>query len=136
MNFIRLSVRFYSKWIHWFDFQEFFDCVTKIYMIIGYIFTVRKWQNFPVTQILREIKGGECRNTKSASWTHADALNFDFYKKMYTFWRLKFTKSTKFRASKMAKKEIVELQDSEKLISRKIWLLKQSYSFHTIYSNR
>ena len=44
-------------------------------MIIGYIFIV--WQ------ILREIKGGESRNSKSASLTHLEALNFDFYKNLH-----------------------------------------------------
>ena len=37
-----------------------------------------------------------------------------------TFWRLQFTKLTKFRAPKIAKKLVLELLDSPKLISRKI----------------
>ena len=37
-----------------------------------------------------------------------------------TFWRLEFTKLTKFRAPNMAKTAVLELLDSPKLISRKI----------------
>ena len=38
-------------------------------------FTMRKLQNFSVTQILREIKVGESRGSKSAN---LEALNIDF----------------------------------------------------------
>ena len=38
-----------------------------------------KLQKFFVTQILREIKVGESRDSKFAIFTHLEALNFDFY---------------------------------------------------------
>ena len=40
--------------------------------------TVWKLQNFSVTQILREIKEGESKVSKSAILPHWEALNFDF----------------------------------------------------------
>ena len=40
---------------------------------------------------------------------------------------MQFTKSTKFRAPKMAKLAILELLDSPKLISRKIWVTEKSW---------
>ena len=42
-------------------------------------YTVWKLQDFSVTQILREIKVGQSRNTKSAILTHLETLNFNFY---------------------------------------------------------
>ena len=39
---------------------------------------MRKLQNFFVTQILRKIKVGESRHSKSAILRHLEALNFDF----------------------------------------------------------
>ena len=60
------------------------------------------------------------RNVKYAILTHLEALNFDLHDFFGTFWRLKFTKVTNFRASKMAKMAFLELLDSLKLISRKI----------------
>ena len=38
-----------------------------------------KIQDFSVTQILREIKIGEFRVSKSAIFTNSDTLNFAFY---------------------------------------------------------
>ena len=40
-----------------------------------------------------------------------------------TFWKLKFIKSTEFRAPKMVKMTFLALLDSAKLISRKIWMI-------------
>ena len=42
-------------------------------------YKVWKLGNFPVTQILREIKVGESRHSKSAIVTNLEALKSDFY---------------------------------------------------------
>ena len=39
---------------------------------------------FSVIQILREIKIGQSRISKSANWTHMRALNFDFYEFLHS----------------------------------------------------
>ena len=57
---------------------------------------------FSVTQILREIKVSPTRDSKSARFSHLEALNFDFYE-FRTSKSMKFTKLAKFRAPKMAK---------------------------------
>ena len=41
--------------------------------------TVWKFQNFSITQILREIIFRDSRSAKFAILTHSEALNFDFY---------------------------------------------------------
>ena len=38
-----------------------------------------KFQDFSVTQILREINFGDSKSAKSAILAHLEALNFDFY---------------------------------------------------------
>ena len=40
--------------------------------------TVWKFQDFSMSQILREINFRESRNAKSAILSHLEALNFDF----------------------------------------------------------
>ena len=52
--------------------------------------------------------------------------------KLCTFWRLKFTNFTKSRPSKKAKTTVLELLDSPKLISRKIWVIGKSWNFQTV----
>ena len=89
--------------------------------------TVWKLHDFSITQILREINFGDSRSAKSAILTHSEALNF------CTFWKLKFTKSTKFRAPKIAKMAVSELLVSPKLISRNIWVIEKSCNFHTVH---
>ena len=42
----------------------------------GMLFTVWKFQDFPITQILREINFGECKNSKNAIFAILEALNF------------------------------------------------------------
>jgi len=44
-----------------------------------FCYTVRKLQNFFVTQNLREIKDGENGDSKYAILAHLEALNFGFY---------------------------------------------------------
>ena len=41
--------------------------------------TVWKIHDISITQILREIKFGDSRSSKSAIYTHLEALNFDLY---------------------------------------------------------
>ena len=48
------------------------------------------------------------------------------------FWRLNFTKSIIFRAPKFVKIVVLELLDSPKLISRKIWVTDKSWNFSTL----
>ena len=80
--------------------------------------TVSKLQNFPITQILREI-------------CHFHTLRRCHYLYLWifiTFWRLKFTKS---KPLKMAQNAVLDLLDSPKLISRKIWVIVKSWNFQT-----
>ena len=65
-------------------------------------------------------------------FTHLGALNFDFYE-FCTFWRLKSTKLTKLRAPKMAIKAVLELLDSPKLFSRKIWITEKFRNIPTVH---
>ena len=48
------------------------------------------------------------------------------------FWRVTFIWYAKFRAPRMAKTAILELPDSPKLISRKIWVTEKNWNFHTV----
>jgi len=48
--------------------------------------TVWKFQDFSITQILREINFGESGSAKSAILTHLDALNLDYYEFLH-FWK-------------------------------------------------
>ena len=68
--------------------------------------------DFSITQNLREINFGNCRSEKSALLTHLVALNCDFYEFLH-FLRLKFTKSTKFTASKFAKTAVFAFNNQQ-----------------------
>ena len=46
-------------------------------------YTVWKIQDFPVTQILREINFGDSRSAKTAVFAIFGALNFDFYEYLH-----------------------------------------------------
>ena len=80
--------------------------------------TVWKFHDFSITHILREINFWDATSAKSDILTHLEALNLDFYDFVAFF--VIFTKSTKFRSSKCAKKADLALLESSKLISRKI----------------
>ena len=56
-----------------------------------------------------------------------------FFMKFCTFWRQEFTKLTIFKAPKMAQMTDLELLNSPKLISHKIWETEKSWNFHTVY---
>ena len=47
------------------------------------ICTVWKFQDFSITQILREINFEDSRSAKSAILTHFELLNFDFYELLH-----------------------------------------------------
>ena len=67
-------------------------------------------QYFSGTKILREINVGNLlRDSNSAILAHLEALNINSYEFLH-FRRLTFTKLTKFRAPKMAKKAVLELR--------------------------
>ena len=58
-------------------------CLKNIYFQMNfnmyfYAVTVWKFQDFSITQILREINFGGSRSAKSATLTHLDSLNFYF----------------------------------------------------------
>ena len=40
---------------------------------------MQKFQDFSITQVLREINFRDARSAKSAILTHLEALNFDLY---------------------------------------------------------
>ena len=45
-------------------------------MVDGYVYTVWKFQDFSIAQILREINFGDSRSAKSAVFAIFGALNF------------------------------------------------------------
>ena len=73
-----------------------------------------------------EIKVGESWASKSFITSRGSEV---WIRHFCTFWRLKSTKLTQSRAPKMAN---LELLDSPKLISRKIWVAERSCNFHTV----
>ena len=79
----------------------------------------RNYIIFSMTQILREIKVGNSRVLQICHLQIEKLWNLKLWI-FCLFWRLKFTKLTHFRASRMAKVSVVGLLDSPKLISRKI----------------
>ena len=78
-----------------------------------------KYQDFSVIQILREIKIGESRNSKTAVFAIFKALNFVDLANL-SLQKYKMHKISKFRASKRVIMSDLTLLESEKLISRKI----------------
>jgi len=74
---------------------------------------VWKFQNFSITQILREINFMDSRSAKSAILTNSEALNFDFYEffhfmkaeiyQINKIQNLKNGKNGSFRMSRLSK---------------------------------
>ena len=81
--------------------------------------TVWKFQDFCITENLREINFEDSRSAKSTISIHLEALNFGFYDFLH-FLKAGIFQKSKFRAPKNSK--LVDLQslESSKLISRKI----------------
>ena len=77
-----------------------------------------KFQDFSVTQILREINFWDSKNAKLAILTHLEALNFDFQEFLH-FLKAKICKMNKLQ-SQNNKTAVLELLHSSNLISRKI----------------
>ena len=69
--------------------------------IEGLYHTVWKLQKFFVTQILREIRKGKCRISKSAISTHREALIFD-YQRFLHFLKAYFYQINKIHCPKIA----------------------------------
>ena len=96
--------------------------------------TMWKLQNFSVIQIIREIKIGQSTVSKVAIFRHLQALNFDF------LWNLAFfegsnspnEQNSDSEPIKWQKVAISELLNSQKMISRKIWVTQKSWNFYTV----
>ena len=84
--------------------------------------------NFMIYQSLRffrEINFWDSLRSKYAILTHFEAL-YLYILNFCTTWRLKFTKLAKFWAQLLQKTAVIYLQDSPKLISRKIWVTNKT----------
>ena len=91
---------------------------------------VWKFQDFSVTQILREINVGESRNSKTAVFA---ILEF------WQFSKFQITKSAKINenqnsASKSVKVADFALLETPKIISNKTCVVEKSWKFHTVRS--
>ena len=64
-----------------------------------------KFQNFSVSQILREINFGDSRSAKYAILTHVQALKFDFHEFLH-YLKAEIDQMNKFRALRIAKHAI------------------------------
>ena len=80
----------------------------------------------------REIIFGGILEVQNWPFSHIQRLWNLFLMDSYTFWRLKRTKSIKFRPPKIAKMPVLELLDTSKLNSRKNWETEKSLNFHTV----
>ena len=83
-------------------------------------YTVCKFKDFPMIQILREINFGESRGSKTAVFAILGSLNFVNLLNFRLHKVQKLIILAKFRGPKMAKTADLELLDYPKLISRKI----------------
>ena len=86
---------------------------------------------FCITQILREIKFGDSRSANYAIVAHSWALNSNL-SNVCNFWRLESTKNQNLECPKWRKMTFSERPGSQKLISRKIWVIAKSRNFHTV----
>ena len=69
--------------------------------------------------------------SKNCHFTHFDVLNFDFLWILH-FLKAEIYKNHYFRTLKIAKMAFFELWQSSKLISRKTWVTKKFWIFHTV----
>ena len=84
-----------------------------------------KFDDFSITQILREINFGNSRSAKSVILAHLGILNFAFYEILH-FLKTEFIKLEKVRAPIMAKIADFALLEFPKLISREICVIEKS----------
>ena len=54
-------------------------------VLVSRIFTVWKFHDFSITQILREIKFEDSRSVKCTIFSHLEALNFDLGHPVLTY---------------------------------------------------
>ena len=97
------------------------NCAIYIQQIKLYFYnshTVWKFESFSTTHTLRKIEIGESRVTKSAIFTNWKGLNFWFHEFLHIF--------------KAEIYLILELLESPKLISRKIWVMENSWNVHIV----
>ena len=80
---------------------------------------MRKFQDFSIIQILREINLWDSSSAKSAHFTHSEALNCDLYE-FFHFCRTEIYQINKIKSPKNVKTAVLELLICPKLIPRKI----------------
>ena len=97
--------KFFIHFVANIDFTFFFFALVSLHGLRHWYNTVRKLLNFTVNQILREIKIGEFRVSKSANFDTFRASGFRFFMNFCIFWRLYVFEQikTKFRGLKRAK---------------------------------
>ena len=83
-----------------------------------------KFHDFCIIQILREIKFEDSKNAKSAILPHLEALNFVFYAFLHVS-KAEIDQISKIQSPKNGKNAVLELLNSPKLISRKIWMTEK-----------
>ena len=93
-----------------------------------------KFQDFCVIQILREINFGESRSCESAIFCHF--RDFEVWilliRQISAFKMCQNSLKSKYRASKCVRIADFVLLESQKLISRKIWVREKSWNFNTV----
>ena len=82
-------------------------------------YTVLKFHDFSITQILREINFRDSKSAKCTISTQLAALNFDFYQFLH-FLKAEIEQVNKHQSPKNCKTAVLGLLDSPNLISRKI----------------
>ena len=97
--------------------------------------TVWKFKDFSISRILREINFEDSWSAKSAILPHLEALNFGYYLFLH-FLKGEIDQINKNQKPKICKKGSFSLQESSKLISRKIWVIEKSWNFHTVISTQ
>ena len=78
-----------------------------------------KFDDFSITQILRENNFGNSRSAKSTISNHSEALNFDFYEFLHCL-KAEIYQSNEIHSKKIAKTAFIDLLNPPKFISRKI----------------
>ena len=106
--------------VWWLNFQVIRqDCHQNLRKLNS--FRLRISHDFSITQILREINFGKWKNCHFSPFRNSEFLSFWIFA---LFKKLKMTKFT--RTQEMAKMAFLELLNSRKLISRKIWKTEKS----------
>ena len=79
-----------------------------------------KFQDFSIAQSLRENNFGDFNSAKSAIFTHLEAMKYDFYEFLHFLKGLNLPNYQNSAPYEWQKTTILDLLDSQKLISRKI----------------